>query len=126
MRIIGIGTDIAEIDRIENMLEKHPESFPSRVFTPSEIRYCQGKNRGERFAARWAAKEAVMKAFGTGWTKDVGWTDIEVVRSESGKPSIRLHGGALRLSKELGITEVQISLSHCQTLALAFATAIGE
>ncbi len=127
MRVVGIGTDITEIDRVERLVKKHGEFFLRRVFTPSEARYCEsGKMSGERYAARWAAKEAVMKALGTGWSEKVGWTEIEVVRDAAGRPSLNLTGGAKRVADELGITDWQISLSHCKLYAVAFVTAQGR
>lgn len=124
MRIVGIGTDITEIERVEQLIKKHGDFFLRRVFTPGEARYCDsGRKSGERYAARWAAKEAVMKALGTGWSKDVDWTEIEVLRDSAGRPLLNLTGGALRQAEELGITDWQISLSHCKTYAVAFVTA---
>ena len=127
MNIIGIGTDIAEIARIERMAEKHERSFLERVYTPGERAAClERKNSGERLAARWAAKEAVLKAFGTGWSSGIDWTDVEVVNNELGAPSIRLTGGAARIAASLGVTKVLITLSHCDTYATATALAVGE
>lgn len=128
MRVIGIGTDATEIDRIEKMYERHPDTFLARVYTPMEQEYCRSRNKGfaESLAARWAAKEAVMKALGTGWNDGVSWTDIEVVSHPSGAPSLRLSGGALAIAEKRGITEWQISLTHCKTLAIAFVVASGQ
>ena len=126
MRVVGIGTDITEISRIEGMLEKHGDFFARKVFTEGEIRYCAGRNRGERFAARWAVKEAVLKALGTGWVEGIAWTDIEVARDASGKPSVVLSGGAKQRANELGISECLVSISHCKTYAVAFVTAVGN
>lgn len=124
MGVVGIGTDITEIDRIEQMLEKHGDFFLRRVFTPGEVLYCgTGRKRGERYAARWAVKEAVMKALGTGWVEGVSWTDIEVERDGAGKPILRLSGGAKSYSDSLGITDWQITISHCEKYAVAFAVA---
>lgn len=126
MKIVGIGTDITEIDRIEKMVEKHGDSFIRRVFTPDEISYCRGKKGGERFAARWAVKEAVLKALGTGWVDGIAWTDMEVVRDAGGKPSVVLTGGAKRMADRLGITDCQVTISHCGHYAVAFVVACGE
>lgn len=127
MRTIGIGTDIAEIDRIEAMAVKHAESFLTRVYTPDERAYCETKKQSaQHWAGRWAAKEAVLKALGTGWSEGIAWTDVEVRTSPEGKPSIRLSGGAKKYADSLGITDVLISISHCDTYAVAFACAVGE
>jgi len=93
--IVGLGTDIVEIVRIGQMIERHGELFLQRVYTEAEIQYCQTKRGAiEHYAGRWAAKEAVMKTLGTGFTKGVGWTDIEVANMQSGQPIINLSGGA--------------------------------
>lgn len=127
MKIIGIGTDIAEIDRVEAMVKKHEKSFLERVFTADERAYCQTKKRGaQHYAGRWSAKEAVLKALGTGWADGIAWTDVEVRTSVEGKPSIRLIGGALKTAEALGVTEVLITISHCDLYATATAIAVGE
>ena len=126
MQIIGIGTDIIECGRIAQMLTRHGERFTNHVFTEAEVRYCSGKKIAEQhFAGRWAAKEAVLKALGTGWTAGILWTDAEVVIQPGGKPTICLHRGAAQKATELGITEVLISISHCKTYATATAIAVG-
>lgn len=127
MNIIGIGTDITEIVRIERMLEKHPERFSAGVYTESELRYSNSKShRSEHLAGRWAAKEAVLKAIGTGWIGGITWKDVEVTNNSAGKPSIVLTGGAKKVADSLGISEVQISISHGKEYAIAFAIAIGS
>ncbi|MBO7680041.1 MAG: holo-ACP synthase [Thermoguttaceae bacterium] len=127
MRVIGIGTDITEIDRISQMVERHARSFLDRVFTPNEQLYCgSGAAACERYAARWAAKEAVLKALGTGWSVGIAWTDVEVVKLPSGAVSVALTGGAARRAEELGITEVLLSVSHGKKHAVAFAVAQGR
>jgi len=126
MQIIGIGTDIIECDRIAQMLARHGERFTNHVFTDEEFRYCSGKKIAEQhFAGRWAAKEAVLKALGTGWAAGITWTDAEVVIQAGGKPTIRLHRGAAQKAAELGIAEVLISISHCKAYATATAIAVG-
>ena len=93
--IVGLGLDIAEIDRIEAAITRHGTPFIERLFTPAEVVYCEShKNRYERYAARFAVKEAAMKALGTGWRHGVRWQDIEVTREPSGKPGLRLEGVA--------------------------------
>ena len=128
MRVIGIGTDITECERIARMLERHPETFAERVFTPTEIEYCsRGKRQSsEHFTGRWAAKEAVLKALGTGWSGKITWHDIEIVNEPGGKPRVTLTGAAAEVAKSQGITEIQISISHCVSHAVAFAVAVGE
>ena len=118
--MLGAGVDLIEIERVAGVLERHGERFLRRVFTPGEIAYCRG--RAPNLAARFAAKEAVMKSLGTGF-RGVGWRDVEVVRAPSGAPSPRLHGRALRRAERLGVTEIAISLSHSRGFAVAFAVA---
>lgn len=122
--IVGLGTDIVEIVRIGEMIERHGELFLQRVYTEREIRYCQRRKEAiQHYAGRWAAKEAVMKTLGTGFTKGVGWRDIEIVSQQSGKPVIELTGGAANVSKLAGIDEILISISHCRAYATATAIA---
>ncbi|MCL2622911.1 MAG: holo-ACP synthase [Planctomycetaceae bacterium] len=127
MRILGIGTDITECDRIARMLERHPESFAERVFTDAENDYCsRGKRQSaEHYTGRWAAKEAVLKALGTGWSSGITWRDIEILNEPSGQPFVRLTGAAAEIAREKGIAEIQVSISHCASHAVAFAVAVG-
>lgn len=111
------GVDIIEIHRVRQVLERYGQRFLDRIYTPAEIIYCRG--RAPNLAARFAAKEATMKALGTG-VRGVGWRDIEVVRHESGAPSIRLHGRAERRAGRLGVLDISLSLSHSQQYAVAF------
>ncbi len=122
MRVVGIGTDAAEIDRVAKLYERFPETFMERVFTKREREYCLRKKRnfGESLAARWAAKEATLKALGTGWASGISWTDVEVVNRPDGAPELFLSGGAKKIADELGVVEAKISLTHCKTLAIAF------
>ena len=127
MSIIGIGTDIAECLRVANMIEKHEDIFIQKVYTPGEIEYCGArKSATQHYAGRWAAKEAILKAIGTGWAKGIQWTDIEIVNHMGGKPYVKLGGEAKNICESLGITDILISISHCRTFATAFATAVGE
>ena len=127
MKIVGIGTDIAECARIEKMLQRHGAHFLEHVFTDREIHYSSTKKRSsEHFAGRWAAKEAVLKALGTGWIGGISWKDVEVVNEIGGRPKIVLHGGASKIAEQLGITDLQISISHCTSYAIAYAVAVGE
>lgn len=125
MNVVGIGTDIVEILRIAQMIERHADLFLQRVFTAHEIEYCSvRKSATQHYAGRWAAKEAVLKAIGTGWSGGIQWTDVEVRNAQGGQPRIELSGGALAACQELGIREVLISISHCRSHATAFAVAV--
>jgi holo-[acyl-carrier protein] synthase len=118
--ICGTGVDIAETARIENSLDRHGERFTKKVFTPAEIAYCDKfKNRGERYAARFAAKEAAFKALGTGWQDGIRWLDVEVVHQPSGKPELVLSGRALEVARELRVTQMSISISHSDRYVVA-------
>jgi holo-[acyl-carrier protein] synthase len=125
--ILGLGTDIIEVLRIGKMIERHGEVFLQRIYTDEEIRYCQRrKEYTQHFAGRWAAKEAVMKTLGTGFSQGVGWRDIEVCSNRWGQPSIVLRGGAREIAEQSGIQDVLITISHCRTYATATAIAIGN
>jgi len=118
--IVGLGVDITEVDRIEAAIRRHGEAFLRRVFTPAEIAYCERhKNRFERYAGRFAAKEAAMKALGTGWRKGVRWVDIEVARNSSGKPSLELRGVALEFADRLNVRNIALTITHSGNTALA-------
>jgi len=123
--IVGTGVDIAEVPRIRQSIERFGARFLERVFTEGEIRYCDSKaNRFERYAARFAAKEAAMKALGTGWNHGVRWQDCEVVRQPGGRPTIAFHGKAAEFAAKLGTKNVALSLTH--TAEQAFALVILE
>jgi holo-[acyl-carrier protein] synthase len=123
--IVGTGIDIAEVPRIREAIERHGERFLKRIFTEGEIEYCESKaNRVERYAARFAAKEAGMKAIGTGWNHGVRWRDLEVARQPGGRPTLLLHGKAAEFAAKLGATNVALSLTH--TAEQAFAQVILE
>jgi holo-[acyl-carrier protein] synthase len=118
--ICGTGVDIAETSRIERGLERHGERFTKRIFTPAEIAYCDRfKNRAERYAARFAAKEAAFKALGTGWREGVRWLDVEVVHQPSGKPELVLTGRALEIARDLGVARMSVSISHSDRYVVA-------
>lgn len=122
MSVVGVGVDIVETARIDRSLERFGERFLHRVFTAGEIEYCQSmKFSARHFAARFAAKEAVSKAFGTGIGKSMGWRDVDVHRRESGEPFVVLEGGAKNMAAERGIATVWISLSHTDQHAVAAA-----
>ena len=118
--IVGLGLDIAEVDRIEAAIARHGAPFLERLFTPAEVEYCEKhRNKFERYAARFAAKEATMKALGTGWASGVRWRDIEVVRAASGKPSLQLSGESAALAKKMGVRNIALTITHSGNLALA-------
>ena len=118
--IVGLGVDIAEIDRIEAAMRRHGHSFVKRIFTPAEIAYCERhRNQAERFAGRFAAKEAAMKALGTGWAHGVRWVDIEVVRERGGKPTLKLSGASLEIAGRLGVKNIALTITHSGNTALA-------
>jgi holo-[acyl-carrier protein] synthase len=118
--IVGLGLDIAEIDRIEAAISRHGAPFLERLFTPAEASYCERyKNRFERYAGRFAAKEAAMKALGTGWSRGVRWRDVEVVREPGGRPTLRLTGVARKIADGLGVKNISLSITHSGNFALA-------
>ncbi|MCB5223906.1 MAG: holo-ACP synthase [Candidatus Cloacimonadaceae bacterium] len=123
---LGIGTDIVKVARIARLLERHPE-FIHKVFTASEIEYCNSRSfPAQSYAARFAAKEAVMKALGTGWDGQVNWRDIEVLNTGEGVPKLKLHGLALERMKALGAENALLSLSHEKEFAVAFVVLTGK
>lgn len=126
--IVGTGTDIVEIDRVQRSIERFGQAFLERVFTPGEIRYCQARNKGaaESFAARFAAKEAAAKALGTGMARGVGWKEIEVVRQAGERPTVRFSGRAGQHAERLGVTAAHLSLTHDRTSAMAMVVLEGE
>ena len=125
MNILGIGTDITECLRIAQMIERHGELFITRVYTPAEIQYCQSRKQStQHFAGRWAAKEAVLKAVGTGWRRGISWRDVEIKNQLGGKPTIALHAGLRDVAEDLGIGQILISISHCRSHATAYALAL--
>jgi holo-[acyl-carrier protein] synthase len=127
MDVIGIGTDITECLRIARMIERHGELFIHRVYTAEEIQYCQSRKQAtQHFTGRWAAKEAVLKALGTGWIRGISWRDIEVLNEPGGRPLVLLRDGARKIAQSLGIQKVLVSISHCRTHATAYAVALGK
>jgi holo-[acyl-carrier protein] synthase len=126
MNVLGLGTDIIECLRIAQMIERHGELFISRVYTPHEIEYCSSRKAAtQHYAGRWAAKEAVLKALGTGWVRGISWRDIEIRNQASGRPTAVIQGGARDAAAKKGITDVWISISHCRCHATATALAVG-
>ncbi len=125
MKIFGIGIDVIEVERIEDAIAEFGDRFLERIFTAEERHYCLNQQRpAVHFAARWAAKEAVSKAFGTGIGEVLAWQDMEIARLRSGEPEMRLHGRGRQFVEEQGITQVKISLTHARNYAAANAVAM--
>ncbi|MBI2678232.1 MAG: holo-[acyl-carrier-protein] synthase [Candidatus Koribacter versatilis] len=120
MAIVGTGIDITEVQRIAAAIERHGERFLERIFTAAEIRYCESKkNKVERYAARFAAKEAAMKAIGTGWRQGVAWKEIEVGREPGGRPTVVFTGKVKQHAERLGAKRASLSLTHTAATAMA-------
>jgi holo-[acyl-carrier protein] synthase len=118
--IVGLGVDIAEVARVKAAIERHGETFLRRLYTPKEREYCERfKNKYERYAGRFAAKEAAMKALGTGWSRGVRWVDVEVIREKGGRPTIKLGGEAANVAVRLGVKNIALSITHTAGQALA-------
>jgi holo-[acyl-carrier protein] synthase len=118
--IVAIGIDVVEISRIEEVFARRGDRFRARVFTDAEISYCERRaSKLASYAARFAAKEAAMKALGTGWSDGVGWRDVEVVSEQNGAPALQLHGRALARLREIGAKRAHVSLTHSGNLAIA-------
>lgn len=123
MNILGLGVDLADIDRVEDVLSKYPR-FAERCFTQHEQEYASKFAKpGRRFAARFAGKEAVMKSLGTGWRR-LRWTDVEI--TGGGKPTVRLYNDAARRAEMMGVTEILVTITHTDTTALVMAIAVGQ
>ena len=118
--ILGTGTDLAEVGRIRESIERYGVRFLHRIYTPGEIAYVSAKaNRFERYAARFAAKEAGMKALGTGWRRGIRWQDFEVANLPSGRPTLRLHGVAAEMAAAQGVRNIHLSITHTADVAMA-------
>jgi len=118
--IVGLGVDLAEVERIADAIARYGDRFLSRVYTPQEIASVgRNANAAERYAARFAAKEAGMKALGTGWSRGIRWQDFEVANLPSGQPTLRLAGQASQVAHTLGVRRIRLSLTHARSLALA-------
>jgi holo-[acyl-carrier protein] synthase len=118
--ILGIGSDLAEVERIGKSVERFGERFLTRIYTAQERAYAMRKaNWAERLAARFAAKEAGMKAIGTGLTSGVSWQHFEVANEPSGRPTLHLHGVALQVANAMGVKRISVSLTHTKTIAMA-------
>jgi holo-[acyl-carrier protein] synthase len=127
MQVIGHGVDLVDVVRIEQLIARHGDHFLERVFSPAERAYCERsvRRRAEHLAVRFAAKEAVLKALGTGWRHGIGWTDIEVTRQPSGQPGVQVRGRVADVAEQLGVRQWLVSLSHTGEQALASVIAIG-
>jgi len=118
--IIGLGIDLEEVERVQGAIERQGERFLKRIYTQKERAYCeQFKDKYERFAGRFAVKEATMKALGTGWSRGVRWVDIEVVRLRGGRPTLELKGEARKIADKLGVKNIAISITHTSKQAWA-------
>ncbi len=125
--IIGIGVDIIEVDRIRESISRYGNKFLRKTFTPQEIEYCKNSaNAEERFAARFAAKEAAMKALGTGWQEGVGFLSIEIIKQENGAPSLKFNGHAEEILKQQNYSSSFVSYSHIKEYAIAQVVIEGQ
>ncbi len=127
MEIIAHGIDLVDFPRIEDMIERHGDRFLARVFTEAEQAYARGKrNPVEKYAGRFAAKEAILKLVGTGWRGKIAWTDIEVTNNPSGQPEVTLSGEVQRIAEGLGIERISLSITHTANFAIASAVAVAH
>jgi holo-[acyl-carrier protein] synthase len=122
---IAQGIDLVDFPRIEQMFERHGQPFLDRVFTEAEQKYADTKkDRMEKLAGRFAAKEAVLKLLGTGWRGKIAWTDIEIINNQTGQPQVRISGQVKEIANKLGITDISISITHTANFAIASAAAL--
>ncbi|HON93498.1 MAG TPA: holo-ACP synthase [Sedimentisphaerales bacterium] len=127
MDLIAHGIDLVDFPRIEQMIERHGDRFLDRVFTAVEQEYAgKHKNSVEKYAGRFAAKEAILKLIGTGWRGRIAWTDIEVVNNPAGRPEVRLSGEVKQIAAKLKIRQISISITHTASFAIASAVALAE
>jgi holo-[acyl-carrier protein] synthase len=127
MKIIAHGIDLVDFPRLEALMERHGDRFLNRVFTQRELSDADAvRNRTEKLAGRFAAKEAVLKLVGTGWRGKIAWTDIEVVNNSAGQPQVNLTGEVKRIADEYGIEQVTLSITHTANLAIASAVALAD
>src|SRR5260221_6460516 len=118
--IIGLGIDVEEVERVKGAMQRQGERFLKRIFTEKERAYCeQFKDKFERYAGRFAVKEAAMKALGTGWSRGVRWVDVEVVRQRGGRPSLALKGEAKKIADAMGVKNIAVSITHTSEQAIA-------
>jgi len=127
MEIIAHGIDLVDCPRIEEMVKQHGERFVNRIFTAAEQAYAEAnKDRIEKLAGRFAAKEAVLKLMGTGWRGKIAWTDIEVINNPAGQPEVTLGGEVKKLAEKLGIKHISVSITHTANFAIASAVALAK
>jgi len=127
MEIIAHGIDLVDCPRIEAMIERHGERFVQRVFTAAEQAYAESnKNKIEKLAGRFAAKEAILKLMGTGWRGKIAWTDIEIINNSSGQPEVTLGGEVEKIADKLGIKHISVSITHTANFAIASAVALAK
>lgn len=125
MEIIAHGIDLVDFPRIEQMVKRHGRRFIDRIFTPTEQNYAESnKNKIEKLAGRFAAKEAVLKLIGTGWRGKIKWTDIEITNNKMGRPQVTLTGEVAKLAQQLRIGQISISITHTANFAIASAVAL--
>jgi len=127
MEIITHGIDLVDFPRIEQMIERHGDRFVDRVFTAAEQAYARAnRNTIEKYAGRFAAKEAVLKLIGTGWRGRIAWTDIEVTNNSAGRPQVTLSGEVKEIAERLRIQQISISITHTANFAIASAVALAQ
>jgi holo-[acyl-carrier protein] synthase len=127
MGILTNGIDLVDFPRIEEMIQRHGERFINRVFTAAEQAYAdKNRNRVEKYAGRFAAKEAVLKLLGTGWRGKIAWTDIEIINNKAGQPQVTLGGEVKTLADNIGISQISISITHTANFAIASAVALVQ
>lgn len=127
MEIIAHGIDLVDFPRIEEMVKRHGGRFVDRIFTAAEQAYADAnKNRMEKLAGRFAAKEAVLKLMGTGWRGKIAWTDIEVINNPAGQPQVSLSGEVKKIADKLGIKHISVSITHTANFAIASAVALAQ
>jgi holo-[acyl-carrier protein] synthase len=127
MEIVAHGIDLVDCPRIEKMVADHGERFLERVFTDKERAYAEGKkNTVEKYAGRFAAKEAILKLMGTGWRGKIAWTDIEVVNNPAGQPEVKLSGEVEKIAGRLKIKHISVSITHTANFAIASAVALAK
>ena len=127
MEIVAHGIDLVDCPRIEQMIDRHGVRFINRVFTEAEQNYAESnRNKVEKLAGRFAAKEAILKLMGTGWRGKIAWTDIEVINNGSGQPQVTLDGEVKKIADKLGISQISISITHTANFAIASAVALAQ